>query len=53
MKVFRDFHARGKFERSLDATFIALIPKILGVVDPEDFHPISLVTCEWHLQNHC
>jgi hypothetical protein len=25
MKVFRDFHARGKFERSLNATFIALI----------------------------
>jgi hypothetical protein len=25
MKVFRDFHARGKFERSFNATFIALI----------------------------
>jgi hypothetical protein len=44
MKVFRDFHARGKFERSLNATFIALIPKIPGAVDPKDFRPISLVS---------
>jgi hypothetical protein len=27
MKVFHDFHAKGNFERSLNATFIALIPK--------------------------
>jgi hypothetical protein len=27
IKVFYDFHARGKFERSLNATFIALILK--------------------------
>lgn len=28
MKAFHDFHARGKFEKNLIATFIALIPKI-------------------------
>jgi len=44
MKVLRDFHARGKFERSLNATFISLIPKIPRVVDPKDFRPISLVS---------
>jgi hypothetical protein len=44
MKVFREFHARGKFERSLNATFIALIPKILWAVDLKDFHPISLMS---------
>jgi hypothetical protein len=44
MKGFREFHARGKFERSLNATFIALIPKIPGVVDPNNFRPISLVS---------
>jgi hypothetical protein len=43
MKVFREFHASGKFERSLNATFLALIPKIPGAVDPKDFRPISLV----------
>jgi hypothetical protein len=30
MKVFSDFHARGKFEKSLNASFITLIPKIPG-----------------------
>jgi len=44
MKVFHDFHARGKFERSLNAMFIALIPKILGMIDFKDFSPISLVS---------
>jgi hypothetical protein len=44
MKVFHDFHARGKFERSLNAMFIALIPKILGMIDFKDFCPISLVS---------
>jgi hypothetical protein len=43
MKVFRDFHARGKFERSLNVMFIALISKIPGIVDSKDFRPISLV----------
>jgi hypothetical protein len=44
MKVFCEFHVRGKFGRSLNAMFIALIPKIPGVVDPMDFRPISLVS---------
>jgi hypothetical protein len=43
MKVFSDFHARGKFEKSLNASFITLIPKIPGAIDLKDFHPISLV----------
>ena len=36
MKVFHDVHASGKFERSFNATFLILIPKILGAVDPKD-----------------
>jgi hypothetical protein len=43
MKVLHKFHASGMFERSLNATFLALIPKIHGVVDPKDFRPITMV----------
>jgi hypothetical protein len=43
MKVFSEFHAGGLFEESLNASFIAFIPKILGAIDLKDFRPISLV----------
>jgi hypothetical protein len=43
MAVFSDFHARSKFEKSLNSTFISLIPKVLGAADLKDFRPISLV----------
>jgi len=43
MKDFRDLHARGKFEKRLNATFIALIPKTPVVVNLKDFCSISLV----------
>jgi hypothetical protein len=33
MNIFQNFHARCKFERSLNATFVALIRKKVGVVD--------------------
>jgi hypothetical protein len=42
MNVFHDIHARGKFERSLNATLIPLIPRKAGAVDIKDFCPISL-----------
>jgi len=32
MKVFLEFHRRGKFEKSLNATFFTLIPKKVGVL---------------------
>jgi hypothetical protein len=37
MRVFHNFHARSKFEKNLNATFITLIPKKPGVVDVKDF----------------
>jgi hypothetical protein len=43
IKVFCDLHARGKFERSLNDSFITLILKLLGAVDLKDFSSISLV----------
>jgi hypothetical protein len=31
-EYFSDFHARCKFKKNLNATFVVLIPKILGVL---------------------
>jgi hypothetical protein len=44
MGVFYDFHAHNKFVESLNASFIALIPKTPGAIDLIDFRPISLVS---------
>ena len=40
--LFRDFHEHGRFVRSLNSTFMVLIPKSGGVEDLKDFRPISL-----------
>ena len=42
MRLFRDFHEHGRFVRSLNSTFMVLIPKRGGVEDLKDFRPISL-----------
>jgi len=44
MGVFQDFHTHSKFVKSINATFIALIPKKSGAVDLKYFWPISLVS---------
>jgi hypothetical protein len=44
MAVMHEFHAHGHFEKSMNATFIALIPKKPGALECKDFRPISLVT---------
>jgi len=44
MGVFQDFHAHSRFVKSLNATFIALIPQKFGALDLKDFRPISLVS---------
>ena len=44
MAVLRSFHVSGSFEKSLNATFLALIPKRVGAVEVKDFRPISLVS---------
>ena len=43
MGFFKEFHDHSCFVRSLDATFLVLIPKKGGVEDLRDFRPISLV----------
>lgn len=44
MGVFHEFHGSGRFKKSLNATFLALIPKKTGAVVVKDFRPISLVS---------
>jgi hypothetical protein len=43
MDVCNEFYDQGIFEKSLNATFICLIPKKPGAVELKDFRPISLV----------
>jgi len=43
MVVFHHFFAKGPFEKSLNATFMTLIPKKNATSEVRDFRPISLV----------
>ena len=43
LAMFEEFYQHGKFKKSLNATFIALIPKKNGASNIRDFRPISLV----------
>ena len=43
LAVFKEFYHHSKFEKSLNATFIALIPKKNDASNIRDFRPISLV----------
>ena len=43
MEVFQNFHTQAVFEKSLNASFHALIPKKVNAVEVKDFWPISLV----------
>ena len=43
LAIFEEFYQHSKFEKSLNATFIALIPKKNGASNIRDFRPISLV----------
>jgi hypothetical protein len=44
MGVFQDFYTHSKFVKSINATFLALIPKKSRAADLKDFRPISLVS---------
>ena len=43
MDFFDNFHRHSMFERSLNASFLTLIPKKCNAVNIKDFRPISLV----------
>ena len=42
MRMFKDFYESGRFVRSLNTTFIVMIPKKGGVEDIKNFRPINL-----------
>ena len=43
MALFDHFHRSSKFEQSLNASFLSLIPKKNNALNIKDFRPISLV----------
>ena len=43
MAIFHNFHTQAVFEKSLNASFLTLIPKKVDAVEVKDFQPISLV----------
>ena len=43
MSLFANFHKKDLFEKSLNATFISLLPKVARAEDINKFRPISLV----------
>ena len=43
MDFFDYFHRHSMFERSMNASFLTLIPKKRNAVNIKDFRPISLV----------
>jgi hypothetical protein len=43
MAVFSEFHRRRQLVKSLNVTFVSLIPKKVEEVEIKDFRPISLV----------
>lgn len=42
MNTIRQFHSQQVLEKSLNATYVALIPKITGTSELRDFRPVSL-----------
>ena len=43
MEMFHEFFAKGTFTRSINTTFLVLIPKKGGVEDLKDFKKINLL----------
>ena len=49
MDFFAHFHRHSRFERSMNASFITLIPKKCNAVNIKDFCPINLVSSMYKL----
>lgn len=44
MNTLQHFHSHQVFERSFNATYVALIPKKIGVAALRDYRPINLIS---------
>ena len=49
LAVFDEFHEFCSFEKSLNATFLVLIPKKQSAFNIRDFRPISLIGCMYKM----
>ncbi len=49
LAVFDEFHEFCSFEKSLNTTFLALIPKKQNASNIRDFRPISLIGCMYKM----
>ena len=49
MGFFKEFYEKGAFTKSINMTFLVLIPKKGGAKDLKDFRPISLVASLYKL----
>jgi hypothetical protein len=43
INFFHNFHEHERFVKSLNATFVTLIPKKLGQLERRDFRPIRMI----------
>ena len=48
-----DFHRTCIFEKSLNATFLCMIPKKTNAINIKDFRPISLMGSLYKLLSEC
>lgn len=51
VEMFNEFHKTGSFVKSLDSTFLVLIPKKEGANNVKDFRPIIMVGCVYKLMS--
>lgn len=49
LRFLDEFHVNGVFPRGLNASFIALIPKIVDPQALNDYRPISLIGCTYKI----
>ena len=49
LRFFDEFHVNGVFSRGLNASFIALIPKVADPQELDEYRPISLIGCTYKI----
>ncbi|KHN24629.1 Transposon TX1 putative 149 kDa protein, partial [Glycine soja] len=49
LRFFDEFHVNGVFSRGLNASFIALIPKVADPQELDEYKPISLIGCTYKI----